>query len=87
MQVDYNKLWIRLKDKNIKNKTALIPMSGISTNILAKLNKGEYIFMKKLYKICNIIDGDIGDYTIKTNKIILVTLFGTMVCYYMNIYL
>ena len=43
MQVDYSRLWARLKDKGIKNKTDLISMAGISTNILAKLNKGEYI--------------------------------------------
>ena len=45
MQVDYSRLWARLKDKGIKNKTDLIQMAGISTNILAKLNKGEYISM------------------------------------------
>ena len=43
MQVDYSRLWARLKDKGIKNKTDLIPMAGISTNILAKVNKVEYI--------------------------------------------
>ena len=61
MQVDYSRLWARLKDKGIKNKTDLIPMAGISTNILAKLNKGEYISMDSLYKICMVMDCDIGD--------------------------
>lgn len=42
MQVDYRKLWIRLIEKGIKNKTDLIPLAGISTNILAKLSKGEF---------------------------------------------
>ena len=42
------KLWIRLIDKGIKNKTDLIPLAGISTNILAKLNKGEYVSMNSL---------------------------------------
>ena len=42
MQVDYKKLWILLIEKEIKNKTDLIPLAGISANILAKLNKGEF---------------------------------------------
>lgn len=61
MQVDYKKLWIRLIEKGIKNKTVLIPLAGISTNILAKLNKGEYVSMNSLAKICRALDCDIGD--------------------------
>lgn len=61
MQVDYKKLWIRLIEKEIKNKTDLIPLAGISTNILAKLNKGEYVSMNSLAKICRALDCDIGD--------------------------
>lgn len=61
MQVDYSRLWVRLKDKGIKNKTDVIPMARISTNILAKLNKGEYVSMNSLHKICKVMDCDIGD--------------------------
>lgn len=61
MQVDYKNLWIRLIEKGIKNKTDLIPLAGISTNILAKLNKGEYVSMNSLAKICRALDCDIGD--------------------------
>lgn len=61
MQVDYKKLWIRLIEKGIKNKTDLIPLAGISTNILAKLNKDEYVSMNSLAKICRALDCDIGD--------------------------
>ena len=61
MQVDYKKLWIRLIEKGIKNKTDLISLAGISTNILAKLNKGEYVSMDSLAKICRALDCDIGD--------------------------
>ena len=35
MQADYRKLWKLLIDKNMK-KTDLIPIAGISTNIVAK---------------------------------------------------
>ena len=61
MQVDYKKLWSRLIEKGIKNKTDLIPLAGISTNILAKLNKGEYVSMNSLAKICRALNCDIGD--------------------------
>ena len=61
MQVDYKKLWIQLIEKGIKNKTDLIPLAGISTNILAKLNKGEYVSMYSLAKICRALNCDIGD--------------------------
>lgn len=39
MDADYSKLWGKVKEKGIKNKTELIPMAGISTNILASLAK------------------------------------------------
>lgn len=61
MDVDYRKLWKRLIDKGIKNKTDLIPMAGISTNILAKLSKGEYISMESMQKICKALNCDVGD--------------------------
>ena len=59
--VDYRKLWKLLIDKGIKNKTELIPMAGISTNVLAKLNKGEFISMDSLQKICIALNCDVGD--------------------------
>lgn len=60
MQADYRKLWKLLIDKNMK-KTDLIPIAGISTNIVAKLNKGEYVSMDSLAKICKALNCDIGD--------------------------
>lgn len=50
-----------LIDKGIKNKTDLIKMAGISTNILAKLGKGEFISMDSMQKICKALDCDVGD--------------------------
>ncbi len=61
MDVDYRKLWKLLIDKGIKNKTDLIKMAGISTNILAKLGKGEYISMDSMQKICKALNCDVGD--------------------------
>ena len=60
MQADYRKLWKVLIDKNMK-KTDLIPIAGVSTNIVAKLNKGEYVSMDSLAKICKALNCDIGD--------------------------
>ncbi len=59
--VDYKKLWKLLIDKNIKKKTDLIPMAGISTNILAKMNKGEFVSMESIQKVCKALDCDVGD--------------------------
>lgn len=61
MQVDYSKLWERYKEKGYKNKTDLITIAGVYTNIVAKLNKREFISMDTLYKICMVFDCDIGD--------------------------
>ena len=61
MNTDYRKLWILLIEKWIKNKSDLIPLAGISTNVLAKMNKGEYVSMESLHKICKALKCDIGD--------------------------
>lgn len=61
MDVNYSKLWKKVRDKGIKNKTDLIPLAGISTNILAKLGKGEFISMDSMQKICKALDCDVGD--------------------------
>ena len=60
-QVDYKKLWKLLIDKDIKKKTDLIPLAGISTNILTKINKGEFVSMESIQKVCKALDCDVGD--------------------------
>ena len=60
-QVDYKKLWKLLIDKDIKKKTDLIPLAGISANILAKMNKGEFVSMESIQKVCKALDCDVGD--------------------------
>ena len=69
MQVDYSKLWAKLKEKGIKNKTDLIPLANVSTNIVAKLNKGEFISMDSLQKICVALECDVGDVCILNNEV------------------
>ncbi|WP_288984588.1 helix-turn-helix transcriptional regulator [uncultured Treponema sp.] len=61
MDVDYQKLWDIMKSKGIKNKTDLISLAGITTNIVAKLGKGEFISMESLKKICIALNCDVGD--------------------------
>lgn len=60
MNVDYKKLWKLLIDKDMK-KTDLIPVAGISSNVLAKMNKGEFVSMESIQKVCKALDCDIGD--------------------------
>lgn len=68
MDVDYRNLWKLLIDKGIKNRTDLIKMAGISTNILAKLDKGEFISMDSMQKICKALDCDVGDVCVINEK-------------------
>ena len=42
-------------------KTDLIPLAGISTNILDKMNKGEFVSMESIQKVCKALDCDVGD--------------------------
>lgn len=66
-QVDYKKLWKLLIDKEMK-KTDLISLAGISTNILAKMNKGEFVSMESIQKVCKALNCDVGDICV-VNKV------------------
>ena len=60
MSVNYNKLWKLLIDKGMK-KGDLISVAGISSNIVAKMGRNEYVSMESLEKICQSLNCDIGD--------------------------
>ena len=60
MQANYKKLWKLLIDKDMK-KTDLLTVANISSNILAKMNKGENVSMDCLQKICKALECDVGD--------------------------
>ena len=60
MQANYKKLWKLLIDKDMK-KTDLLTVANISSNILAKMNKGENVAMDSLQKICKALECDVGD--------------------------
>jgi len=50
MEYSYNKLWKMLIDKGM-TKTDMRKRAGISTNILAKMGKGDPVSMESLAKI------------------------------------
>lgn len=60
MEVSYNKLWKLMIDRNM-NKSDLRSLTGIGTNTLAKLSKGQPVSMEVLLKICTRFDCDISD--------------------------
>ena len=60
MPVSYDKLWKLLIDKKM-NRTDLKEAAGISFNVLAKMGKSEFISMESLYKVCTVLECDIGD--------------------------
>lgn len=60
MSVCYVKLWKLLLEKDIK-KTDLISIAGISSNVVAKMGRNEYVAMESLEKVCNALRCDIGD--------------------------
>ncbi|MDD6631095.1 MAG: helix-turn-helix transcriptional regulator [Faecalibacterium sp.] len=49
-----------LLDKGLR-RTDLISMAGISSNVLAKLGKNEFVTMESICKICNALNCDVGD--------------------------
>lgn len=60
MAVDYMRLWKLLIDKGMK-KTDLKTEAGISSNVLAKLGKNEYVSMETMDKLCTSLDCKIED--------------------------
>ena len=60
MQYSYNGLWKQLIDHNM-TKTEMRKQAGISTNILAKMGKGEPVAMESLAKICIALKCSLSD--------------------------
>ena len=60
MTYSYNRLWKLLIDKRM-TKTDMRKAAGISTNILAKMGKGEPVSMDCLAKICSAMNCGIDD--------------------------
>ena len=60
MPISYDNLWKMLIDKKM-NRTELKNTAGISSNIVAKLGRNEFVSMESLYKICLTLNCNIGD--------------------------
>ena len=60
MPVTYSNLWKLLIDKKMK-KTDLIEVCQISTNVLAKLGKNQYVSLETLEKICVNLKCELSD--------------------------
>lgn len=60
MHLSYNKLWKLLIDKGL-NRRKLQQLTGISSNCMAKLGKGENTTTDILLRICAALDCDISD--------------------------
>ena len=60
MRISYNKLWKMLIDKKM-NRTELKKISGISSNVIAKMGRNEFVSMESLAKICATLQCNIGD--------------------------
>ncbi len=55
MAMNYQKLWMLLKDRNLKKKD-LREMAGLSTNVIAKMGKGGDVSTEVLRKICKALN-------------------------------
>ena len=60
MTYNYNRLWKLLIDKGM-TKTQMRSQAGISTNILAKMGKGEPVAKESLVKIATALNCGLND--------------------------
>ena len=60
MAISYNKLWKMLIDKNM-TKTQLRKSAGLTTNVIAKMGKGQSVQIESLYKICEVLGCGLDD--------------------------
>ena len=60
MAVSYNGLWKILIDKKLQRKD-LTETRNISSTTIAKMGKGEKVYMDVLERICRYLDCDLGD--------------------------
>ena len=60
MAANYNKLWKLLIDKGM-SKTDLRVKTGMSSSTLAKMGNNETVSMDVIFRICDVLDCNVGD--------------------------
>ena len=60
MKISYNKLWKLLIDKKMK-QSDLRRAANIAPNTLTRLYKEQEVKLDVLYRICMVLNADIGD--------------------------
>lgn len=60
MTISYKPLWHLLIEKEM-NKEELKKLSGITSNIMARMSKGNYVNLETIEKICLALDCKIED--------------------------
>lgn len=60
MKISYNKLWKLLIDKKMR-QSDLRRAANIAPNTLTRLYKDQDVKLDVLYRICMVLDADIGD--------------------------
>lgn len=60
MVISYNPLWKLLIDRQMK-RTDLKEKSGVSSNVIAKMGKNQYVSLESIAKICTALECEIGD--------------------------
>lgn len=58
--ISYEAFWQTLKRKNISQYT-LIEKHGISTSVLTRIRRGDYLGLRKIEDLCRILDCDVCD--------------------------
>lgn len=67
MAISYNKLWKLLVDRKM-SKADLRKAAGVAPNTMTRLRRDEEVTLEVLYRICRVLNVDIGDvmeFTIK----------------------
>jgi len=58
--ISYKPFWATLKQKNI-SQYAIVEKYGISSSVLTRMRRNDYLGLRKIEDLCKILDCDICD--------------------------
>ena len=67
MPFSYKPLWKMLIDKDLTKK-AFMELTGISKSTIDKMNRGEYVSMEVIERICRYLHCNISDIVVYTEE-------------------